>query len=260
MEPSSLEKGLAIVRELAESDGGLSAGQLATATGLNRTTIYRLCEVLERSGWISRSTDGETTRFEIGVAVHGLAVLITNKFDTEARLRPVISELCQALGETIHVGVLDRAEVVHVARATPQSGLTLAAPLGSREYAHCAALGKALLATLTDEAVENLYPNERLPTRTEHSIPTRRALRRELKRIRAVGYALDDQEGQLGVKCVGAPVFTRGGRPLFALSVTSLPARLDDARLARAIDALRGATALLTASFGGSAPTEWGAM
>jgi DNA-binding IclR family transcriptional regulator len=258
-DPSSLEKGLAVLRELAASDDGLTAGQLATATGLNRTTIYRLCEALERDAWAARSSEDDTTRFHVGVAAHGLAMLLTNKFDTEARLRPVIAELSQALGETVHVGTLERAEVVHVARATPPSGMSLAAPIGSREHAHCAALGKALLATLAAEALDGVYPDERLPVRTPSSIATRTALRAELERVRTAGYATDDEEGQLGIACVAAPVFTSNGRALFALSVTSVPARLDDVGLRRAVDAVRGSAALLTASFGGAPSPGWGA-
>lgn len=257
---SSLEKGLSVLRELAAADdAGLTAGQLAGQTGLNRTTIYRLCDVLERGGWAARTSDGETTRFQVGVAAHGLAVLLTNKFDTEARLRPVISELSQALGETVHVGTLERDEVIHVARAMPASGMTVAARIGTREHAHCAGLGKALLATLDDAAIDELYPAEELPVRTPHSVASRTALHEELARVRARGYAIDDEEGQLGIKCVAAPVFTSGGRTLFAISVTSVPARLDGGHLDRAIAAVRGSAALLTASFGGDTPSAWGA-
>lgn len=255
---SSLEKGLLVLRELAVSGGGVSAGQLAAAAGLNRTTVYRLCEVLERGDWVTSSSDGESTRFDLGAAALGLAVLIGNKYDTQARLQPVISELSQVLGETVHVGVLDHREVTHVARALPASGVSVAARLGSREHAHCAALGKVLLATLPDSTVGELYPDENLPVRTAHSIATRTALLLELAKIRSAGYAVDDEEGQLGVKCVAAPVFASGGRAVLAISVTSVPPRLGDADLPRVVDAVRGAAALLSAAFGGSIPSAWG--
>lgn len=253
---SSLEKGLAVLRELAASDGSLTAGQLASATGLNRTTIYRLCDTLERDGWATRvGDDASTARFELGVAAHGLAVLITSKYDTEARLRPVISELSHALGTTVHVGTLEGSQVVHIARSLPPEGMSVAARVGTREHAHCAGIGKALLAALPDEAFDQLYPDEQLPTRTPRSIGTRSELRRELERIRAAGSALDDEEGTLGIKCVAAPVFAPGGRGLFALSVTSVPSRLQGQELEEATAAVRAAAARLTASFGGLSPT-----
>lgn len=256
---SSLEKGLTVLRELAASESGLTAGQLATAAGLNRTTIYRLCDALERGGWAVRTSEGDATRFELGVATHGLAVLVTNKYDTEARLRPVISELSQALSKTVHVGALERADIVHIARALPSSGLSVAARLGTREHAHCSGLGKALLATLPPEQVADRYPAEELPAQTARSISSRDALLEELSRVRAAGYAVDDEEGTIGVKCIASPVFTSGGRALFAISVTSVPAGLLGEDFTRAVDAVRGSAALLSASFGGTVPSDWGA-
>jgi DNA-binding IclR family transcriptional regulator len=256
---SSLGKGLVILRELASSEGGMTAGQLAQAAGLNRTTIYRLCDVLERAGWVRRGGASDTTEFELGVSALGLAVLITDKYDTEARLQPVISELARALGETVHVGVLAGAEVVHVARALPSSGFSVAARIGTREYAHCAALGKALLATLTDEAFDELYPEERLKTQTVNSLDTRTALRQDLAAARMRGYALDEEEGTIGIKCVATPFFATGKQPFFALSVTSVRDRVTDINLPNIVSAIRGAAALLTASFGGTVPQDWGA-
>ena len=236
----------------------MTAGQLAQAAGLNRTTTYRLCDALERAGWVRRGATGDTTEFELGVSALGLAVLITDKYDTEARLRPVISELARAVGETVHVGVLAGAEVVHVARALPASGFSVAARIGSREYAHCAALGKALLATLGSQEFEELYPDERLRTQTVNSLASRSALRQDLATVRARGYALDDEEGTLGIKCVATPIFAAGKQPSFALSVTSVPARMTEDQLPDIVSAVRGAAALLTAAFGGTVPRDWG--
>lgn len=258
-DPSSLEKGLTILRELAASESGLSAGQLASAAGLNRTTIYRLCDALERGGWVVRASEGDAMRFELGVAMHGLAVLVTNKYDTEARLRPVISELSQALSKTVHVGALERADLVHIARALPSSGMSVAARIGTREHAHCSGLGKALLATLPPKQVVERYPSQELPAQTARSIASRDALLEELARVRAAGYAIDDEEGTIGIKCVASPVFTSGGRALFAISVTSVPAGLAGEELTRTVDAVRGSAALLSASFGGTVPSDWGA-
>lgn len=255
---SSLEKGLAILRELAGSEGGMTAGQLAQAAGLNRTTIYRLCDALERAGWVRRSAHGDTTEFELGVSALGLAVLITDKYDTEARLQPVISELARALGETVHVGMLAGADVVHVARALPSSGFSVAARIGTREHAHCAALGKALLATVSEEVFRELYPEERLRTQTANSLATRTALQADLATVRARGFALDEEEGTLGIKCVAAPVFAAGRQPFLAVSVTGVRDRMTDAKLPDIVNALRGAAALLTAAFAGTVPREWG--
>jgi DNA-binding IclR family transcriptional regulator len=255
---SSLEKGLAILREMAGSERGLTVAELAATAGLNRTTTYRLCEMLERGGWVQR-VDGEegTTRLDLGPTMHGLTVLVQSKYDLEAKLRPIIDGLSRSLGETVHVGVLDGAQIVHIAAALPDSGLNMAARIGSREAAHVAALGKALLATLPAEEVASLYLDEALPTRTAKTIATRAQLLEELEATRTRGYALDDEEGRMGVFCVGVPAFGPDGAAVLAISVTTVPARVEGERLQQVVGGVQGAASLVSAAWGGHVPHWW---
>lgn len=258
---TSLEKGLRVLQELLASEGGMTVSALAKATGLNRTTTYRLCDVLERTGWIQRleieRPGDEATRVEAGPRLLGLSVLVTNKYDPEARLRPIIDRLAESESETVHVGILDGTNIVHLARALSSTGLNLAARTGAKEHAHLTALGKALLATLPRERLVELYTTERLPGQSPNSIRSRRELFRDLEATIERGYAIDNEESRIGVKCVAAPVFDSLGRGLFAISVTTAPARLDGARLESVANAIRSAAARATASFGGFIPIPW---
>lgn len=256
--PTSLEKGLRILRELATSEGGMAAAELAEATGLNRTTVYRLCEVLQRGGWVQRLGDEEdTARLDLGAAFQGIAVLVTNKYKMEAQLRPILANLSRALNETVHLAILDRNQIVHVARELPGQGLNLAAGLGSRALAHTSALGKALLSTLSDDEVRRIYVGERLITETPNSIATVTDLLADLERIRRIGHAVDDEESRIGIKCVAVPVFGVSREALFALSVTTVPQRLNGDAFERVVEAVKGAASLATASFGGKVPALW---
>ena len=256
-ELSSLEKGLRILRELASSERGMTPAELAQVAGLNRTTVYRLSEILAREGWVQRlGDDDETTRLDLGAAMQGLAILVANKYDIESRLQPIITGLARSVGETVHVGVLDHDQVVHIAVALPDVGMSIAARLGSRQFAHCTALGKALLATLPDEEVRRRYGREELPVRTPTSISTLSALLAELVQTRSLGYALDVEESRAGVFCIAVPVFGTAAEPLFAISVTTVPQHLDGRR-EEFVTAVRAAAALATTSFGGR-DGEWG--
>jgi DNA-binding IclR family transcriptional regulator len=256
---TSLEKGLAILRQLASSDQSMSAAELAEATGLNRTTVYRICDVLQRDSWIENVADGrQVARLDLGPSMHGLVALASNKYDMEAKLRPTIDGLSRSLAETVHVGSLEHDELVHVARSLPESGLNMAAQIGSRQPAHLSALGKALLASLSEEEVRRRFPDEALATATPASIATRGALLEHLERIRADGYATEDGESRVGVRCVAAPVFDAHGRAPLAISVTTIPQRLDEPRLGQVVDAVRGAAGIATAALGGRVPPGWG--
>jgi IclR family acetate operon transcriptional repressor len=256
---TSLEKGLLVLRTLAGADRALTPAELAQATGLNRSTVHRLAEILCHRGWLTRiDPDDDRSRFELGPATLGIAALIAAKWDTEAKLRPIIDALARSLGETVHVGILEHNLLVHVDRAMPDTGMTVAASLGSREFAHATGLGKALLATLPDDELPRRFPNERLPQPSPRTIATRSRLARELEDIRARGYAIDDEESSRGVRCIAAPVFGPGSQPLFAISVTTMPQRLESDRLAQVAETVCAAAALATASFGGSTPRSWG--
>ena len=253
-ELSSIEKGLLLIRALAGARDGMTLAELASVTGLNRSTIYRLSEILDKGGWIQASgaRDGPR-RVAVGPTMLGLSILISNTYDTTARLQPVIDRLAASVMETVHVGVLEQSEIVHIARAVPESGTPFAAEMGTRDAAHWTALGKALLSTMNPSDVRRLYPAEALPRRTAATIGSVTELLAELDRSRERGYALDDEESRPGVRCVGAPVFGPAAQVMFAVSVTSAPARLAGDQLENVIEAVRGCAALLTTSFGGSA-------
>jgi DNA-binding IclR family transcriptional regulator len=250
---SSLEKGLGILRVLGSTTRGMLPAEIATAAELNRSTTYRLCEILERDGWVQRlpPDGGRANRFTIGASTLGLAILVTSAYDTTARLQPIINSLAASIGETVHVGVLEHTQIVHIAAATPPGGgLRIAAAIGSRDAAHATALGKALLATLSDEEVTERYRDTSLQQRTPHTIGTLSELLTELGRIRELGYSIDDEESGRGMKCVATSVLSPSGTARFALSVTTIPARLEGDRLDVAINATKASAALLGTAFG----------
>lgn len=260
-DPSSLEKGLLILQEIASSEHPLTPAEISQAAGLNRSTTYRLCEVLESVGWLARMPGPDGQRglpYDIGFAAHGLAVLISSKYDTTAKLQPVIDGLARTLEETVHVGVLEYDKVVHVARALPDEGPNMAARIGSRQYAHVTALGKAMLAALPQETVAALYVDERLPGVGPRAISTRAELSAHLRTVAEQGYALDDEESRPGVRCVAAPLFGPDGHPLLAVSVTTMAVRLQAERLTEVADATKAAATLATTAFGGRIPEWWG--
>jgi DNA-binding IclR family transcriptional regulator len=260
-EVTSLEKGLELLQALASAEGSLTVAEIAGITHLNRTTAYRLCDVLTRGGWLHSIVEGSARggrRVDLGPRALGLSMLAANKYPSGARLERVMHELAQQVGETIHAGVLEGQEVVHVARAVPEHGPHMAVKIGARAQAHATALGKAMLATFDRADVLRLYRDEQLSQPSPNALASRTALLEELERVRVRGVAYDDQESRTGVFCIGAPVFGSGGTALFALSVTTLPVHVEGERLPAVEEALREAAASASAAFGGRPPASWG--
>jgi DNA-binding IclR family transcriptional regulator len=260
-ELTSLQKGLQILKELAASEHPLTPSEISQATGLNRSTTYRLLEVLEEKGWVAQMPGHGGARgapYDLGFAAHGLAVLVTSKYDLTAKLEPVVSNLARLLDETVHVGMLEHDKVVHVSRALPDEGPNMAVRVGEREFAHATALGKAILATLPIETFRDLYPEEQLMTRGPQTVQTRTQLLEELGRVAALGYALDAEGSRPGVRCLAVPIFSPDGTAGLAISITTMAIRLDDSRVPEVAAAVGATAALATAAFGGHAPARWG--
>ncbi|MEA2408699.1 MAG: IclR family transcriptional regulator, acetate operon repressor [Thermoleophilaceae bacterium] len=257
---NSLEKGLLIVSELASQERPLEPSEIAAATGLNRSTVYRLCEVLERSGWLAQASPDAGRRpgpYDIGFAAHGFAARTEHRAGITATINDATRQLARTLEETVHAGVLDQTEVVHVARALPDDGPNMAVRIGARSPAHATGLGKAMLAALPRQEVEARYAEETLPAAQPNSIRTRAALFQVLDQVAETGYAFDDEEARSGVRCLAAPIFSEDGHPLCAISITTLAVALDGRRRAEVAEAVIAAAALATATLGGRPPERW---
>jgi DNA-binding IclR family transcriptional regulator len=187
----------------------------------------------------------------------GTSVLIENLHSLQARLHPIITSLAEELGDTVHVAVLEGSHIVHIARAFPSHGLNVSAEIGSKELAHVTALGKALLATLSESEIRKIYNTEALIGRTPASITRRSNLLSELQKIRMRGYATDREEARAGVTCVAAPVFDTAGQALVAISMTTATASIDAKRTPAAASQVRAAAADATESIGGRPPENW---
>ncbi|MFJ5553455.1 IclR family transcriptional regulator [Streptomyces sp. NPDC093225] len=180
-----------------------SLAAVQEGTGFPKSSLYMLLRTLVDLGWVE--TDAAGTRYGIGVR----ALLVGNSYidgdEVVAAARPALDRLSDDTTETIHLARLDGASVVYLATRQSQHFLRPFTRVGRRLPAYSTALGKALLATHTDEQVRRLLP-ERLEPVTEHTITDRERLIEELALVREQGYAVDREENTLGLRCFGVAV------------------------------------------------------
>ncbi|MFY9512032.1 MAG: IclR family transcriptional regulator [Rubrivivax sp.] len=209
-------------------DGGhqpVRAAALQQSTGLSKSSLYLLLESLERKGWLERKGEG----YVVGLRLFELGCAYLRHDGLRETFRAEAALFVAAHNEVVQLAVLDGAEVVYLAREDAKRPMRLMSDLGSRLPAHCCALGKALLASLDDEAVIALLP-ERLPPITDRSLTRRDSLLDELARVRGTGLAVDNEEVSAGLYCIGAYVgqTTLGRRVAISTSVPT--DRIDAAR------------------------------
>lgn len=200
-------KGLQILEVLEQSNGkGLTAAELARQLHLPKTSVHRLLVTLQQRGYVERDEDGG--RYALGLRILTLASALLSDLDLRRVGLPYLTELGRRVGETVHLVVLDqeRREVVTVERIEGHSPLSLRTQIGSRRPMYCTAVGKAMLAFLEQEVFRQVV-TDGLAAITAQTITDPRRLEVELQEVRTRGYALDDEEFTVGVRCVAAPIF-----------------------------------------------------
>jgi IclR family acetate operon transcriptional repressor len=227
---------LAVLRELAGYPSGVGLDELARAVASPKPTVHRALVALRRAGFASQDGRGH---YVLGDGFLRLAFAHHELRPDHVRVHPLLVELATRFGETAHYAVLDGRSIVYRSKVDPPTGAArLTSTVGGRNPAHCTAVGKLLLArALPDDAsVDAWVRTAGLERRTDRTVTTAAGLAAQLRAIRDQGYAVDDQENEVGVNCIAVPIFLTSPRvPSGAISVSALAYRTP---LPRLVDAL----------------------
>ncbi|TDC80674.1 IclR family transcriptional regulator [Actinomadura sp. 7K507] len=241
---NALARGLALLERLAAQGGTLTLNDFSTGTGLPKSTLVRLLGVLEEMGYVVRAD--ERPAYRLGHKTLTLSTAYLTGLDLSQVAGGHLAKIAEATGQTANLGVLDGREVLHVCVREPDRPIRFHTTPGTRDAAYCTGLGKMLLARLDPPELARHLPAEPFPARTDHTFTTARALTEELRATAERGYAMDDNEGSVGLRCVAAPVDVGGGC-VAAVSVSGPSAEFDGDRRHRYLNRLHAAAADLAA-------------
>lgn len=247
LENSSTLKALAVLEALARSPGPVTLTQLMQVTGLPKPSLHRTLSLFEDAGYVQREPAGRAYAVGPRLAALGLAVLTHGAAATQRRA--ILRQLVSDVGETCNLAMLRKGEVVYLDRVEADWPLRLHLPVGSAVPPHCSASGKLLLACLPAAEREALVASLPLTRFTPQTITDRALLERELDRIAAAGYAVDDEEYVVGVACVAVPVRLASGEAVAAVAVHAATARLPLQRALEFVPRLQAAAASLAKTF-----------
>lgn len=197
----SLQRAFDLLEGLADAGGNASLSELATGTGLPLPTIHRLIRTLVALGYVRQDTN---RRYALGSRLIRLGEGASRQFGTWAR--PLLAELVEAVGETANLAVLEGDEVVYVAQVPSPHSMRMFTEVGRRLLPHGTGVGKAMLAQLPASEVRELVERTGMPAYTPNTLTTVPALLADLTAISDSGYATDESEQELGVRCIAVPV------------------------------------------------------
>jgi IclR family pca regulon transcriptional regulator len=217
----SLERGLAVIRAFDRTHPELTLSEVATSTGVTRAAARRFLLTLMDLGYVR--SDGRFYSLSPRVLELGYAYLSSLSLPEVAE--PHLEALVAEVNESSSVSVLDGADIVYVARVPTSRIMTVAISVGTRFPAYATSMGRVLLAGLSDEALTEYLERQTIERLTPHTITSATALRAELARVRGQGWALVDQELEIGLRAVAAPIRDRSGHTVAAVNISAHASR-----------------------------------
>lgn len=236
------------VELLCKHTRGLGVRELARDLGVGKSTGHRILQTLEAHG-LARQ-DPETERYLITARLIKMASQIQRNLEFRSVARPFLSALQKRYDETIFIGVLDSSEVVIVDRTDSSEPLRMTHEIGFREPAHSTALGKVLLASLPEQELAAFCQAVEFQAFTPKTLTSAELLKAELKRVRLLGFALDDEETLTGVRCVAAPLRNALGHVVAAVSLSGPSVRLPPERISSLAQDIRAAAEGISGELG----------
>lgn len=238
---SALEKSLRILEAVAAPGGPHRLADLTIAAAVPKSSTFRILASLIEQGFV-RPEEG--SRYGVGARLRGLSALVRG--GEPASVEEILRELRRATGQTVHLALHSGETITYIRKLESDQPFRTASRVGMRMPLHTTAIGKSVLAGLTTEEVRELIAATGLPGRTPGSLTTERALLTELDLVRARGFAVDDEENEPTIRCVGAAIEGPDGRPIGGVSVTTVTFLVSREEIEAYAPALRAATAALS--------------
>lgn len=227
--PIQVADKLFLVLETLAKTGPIGLSDLCHETGLNKTTLHRILNSLLYMGYVRQ--EEQTTHYSLTFKIWDIANQFVGKIDIVEEARPHLKELAAMTGETVHLVQLDGRHAIYIAKEESESSIRLVSMVGKHIPLYCSGVGKALLADMTDDQIRQIWDESDIKKLTEHTITHFPTFMTEIHTIRKQGYAMDNEENELGVRCIATTVPHASQSPYYAFSISAPIQRMDNARM-----------------------------
>lgn len=244
----SIERAVAILNAFSAEEPELGVTDLAERLELHKSTVHRFLVNLEAAGLVERNR--HTSRYRLGLRIFELGGLVLQQMNLWDEALPFLEGLVRDSGETGHLAVLDGGEAVYIEKVEARRALRIPSAIGRGYPAHATSLGKILLAHLTEDARDAILAERGLVRCTPGTITDPDRLRDELELIRTQGFAVDDEEYEEGLRCIGAPILGHTGLVVAAIGIGGPVTRVTPKRVDELAELVIGAAGSLSRRMG----------
>lgn len=239
----SVLKALDLLEAFTQDTPALGVTELSRRLGFPKSTVHNMLATLKSRGYVEEEPG--TNRYHLGVKILELSQAVRANVEIRDRAAPLLRELARMSGEAVYLTVLHDDHSVYIYSIEAPARLLAMSAIGKRVPLHCTAVGKAKLAFLPEQEIDRIVARVGLPRFTAHTLTDPERLMADLIRVRQRGYAIDDEEHEVGIRCIGAPIRDDMGAVIASCSVSGPSGRMTDERIAElAPEVMRTADAI----------------
>lgn len=220
----SVEKAIQILYLFSHQKAVWGISEIAQTLDMHKSTVFRLIDTMVDNGLLRKTQDKQ--KYRLGLKLFELGGVVFDEFHLKDIANTYIHALSDECGETVHMGILNEMSVMSIETADTKNSLKPAILIGKSSPIHCTGIGKAILAFLDESKQCNLLTKITLTKFTDKTITLMPVLKGELEKIRKRGYAIDDMEHELGIRCIAAPVFDHTNEVIASLSISGPSIRI----------------------------------
>jgi DNA-binding IclR family transcriptional regulator len=217
----------------ADNKDEFGVTELSKSLGLHKNNVFRLLATLASRGYIEQNLN--TENYRLGIGIFNLGQKFVSKLGILKLARPFMEKIVSEVKESVYIGILREGNVIYLDMVETQLPVRVVSRVGKDVPAYCTAIGKVQLAYSSEEEINKIYMGARLKRYTDHTITSLPVLKKELKSVAELDYALDNEEFEERVRCVAVPVKDYLGIPVAALSVSGPACRMTDERMMNSI-------------------------
>lgn len=233
----TLERSLDILEVLAQSDEALGVTEIGNRISLHKSTVHRILQTLCYRGYVEKERESE--RYRLGIKIVELGIRFFNDLEIQKVASSLMAELAKSLDEVVNLVFPDDGEVVYIGKTESSHVVSMQSKVGRRAPMHCTAVGKAILSTLPEDEVLHILEVKGMPRNTPNTITDPKKLLENLQEIKKTKIAIEHEENEIGVICLGTPIFDYSGRVIGAISVSGPASRMEEKGIDKIGEALK---------------------
>lgn len=235
----AVERALAMLEAVAQEPEGLSNADISRKLQIPKSSASYILRTLVKQGYLNR--DVESGKYRVGLKILSLSRGALSGIDVREVALPIMRHLVEKTNLTCHLAILDGSDAVYIEKVEPTGFLRVDTWVGRRMRVHATSVGKALVAYIPQERLEKILAESGMEKRTPKTITTLPRFLKELEKVRTHGYAVDDEENNMGARCLGAPVFNQQGVIEAAVGLSGTINQVNPQTMPRILEALKDA-------------------